>query len=86
MFKALLFGTLLLSGFWTLFASRASSPDYKALFWNILPFAAVHTALAVYFIKRAQFWGKCCLVVYCYLALLSFLELTLRVWFHFRLF
>lgn len=86
MSKALLYGLLLLSGFWTLFASRASSPDYKALFWQILPFAAVHAALAVYLIKHAQFWSKCCLVVFSYLALLSFLELTLRVWFHITLF
>lgn len=85
MSKALLYGLLLLSGFWTLFASRASSPDYKALFWNILPFALVHVALAVYFFMRVSVLGKACLTTFSSLALLSFLDLTSRVWLHFGL-
>lgn len=85
MFKALLFGTLLLSGFWTLFASRASSPDYKALFWNILPFAVVHATLAAFLFYRVNKWRRACLTTFCSLALVSFLDLTTRVWLHFGL-
>jgi len=80
--KSLAFGILLFSGFWTLFASHASSPDYRALFWSVLPFAVVHVALAVFFFKHASAWGKGCLAAYCCLALLSFLDLTTRDWFH----
>jgi hypothetical protein len=84
--KSLAFAILLFSGLATLFVSHASSPDYRALFWAVLPFAALHSALTVYFSTRAPLWGKCCLAVFSSLALLSFLELTLRVWFHVRLF
>jgi|GEM_PF-1242026 len=80
--KSLAFGILLFSGFWTLFASHASSPDYRALFWGLLPFALVHVALAVFFFMHASVWGKGCLGVCSSLALLSFLDLTTRVWFH----
>ena len=80
--NSLAFGILLVSGFWTLFASHASSLDSRALFWSVLPFAVVHVALTVFFFMRAPVWGKCCLAAYCCLALFSFLDLTVWVWFH----
>jgi len=83
--KSLAFGILHFSGFWTLFASHASSPDYRALFWGLLPFAVVHAALAAYFFIHASVWGKGCLLLCSSLALLSFLDLTMRVWLHFAL-
>ena len=83
--KSLAFGILLFSGCWTLFASYASSPDYRALFWSLLPFAVVHVALAVYFFLHASVWGKGGLAVFSSLALFSFLDLTMRVWLHFGL-
>ena len=83
--NSLAFGILLVSGFWTLFASHASSPDYRALFWSVLPFAVVHVALTVFFFIHTSVWGKACLVVFSSLALLSFLDLTMRVWLHFGL-
>ena len=84
--KSLAFGILLFSGLVVLLVSHASSPDYRALFWNVLSFAVVHVALAVYFFTQAPVWGKCCLAAFSSLALLSFLDLTLRVWFHVRIF
>ncbi len=83
--KSLAFGLLLVSGFWTLFASHASSPDYRALFWSVLPFALVHVALAVFFFMHASAWEKGCLVVFSSLALLSFIDLTMRISLHFSL-
>ena len=83
--KSLAFGILLFSGSVILFMSHASTPDYRALFWSLLPFAAVHVALAVFFFMHASVWGKGCLAACCFLALLSFLDLTTRVWLHFGL-
>jgi hypothetical protein len=46
------------SGLLTAFLSQASSSDYRALFWNLLPFAAVHfVAVAVYFL-RVHRWHR----------------------------
>jgi hypothetical protein len=84
--KSLAFGILLFSGLAILFVSHASSPDYRAMFWSLLPFAVIHSALAVYFFTHASVWGKSCLAVFSWLALFSFLEMTLRVWPHIRIF
>lgn len=83
--KSLAFGILLFSGLVVLFVSHASSPDYRALFWSVLPFAVVHVALAVRFFLHASAWGKASLAVLSSLALLSFLDLSMRVWLHFGL-
>lgn len=81
--KSLAFGILLFSGLVILFMSHASTPDYRALFWSLLPFALVHVALAAFFFMHASAWGKGGLVVCSSLALLSFLDLTMRIWLHF---
>ncbi len=83
--QPLAFGILLFSWFATGFMSHASSPDYRALFWSVLPIAVVHVVLAVYFFMHAPVWGKGCLAVFSSLALLSFLDLTTRVWLSFSL-
>ncbi|WP_395749294.1 hypothetical protein [Prosthecobacter sp.] len=79
------FGLLSLSWFVTLFLPQVSSPNYRSLFFGILPFAVLHLTLAIFIFMRAPVWGKGCIAVLSSLALLSFLDLTMRVWLHFGL-
>jgi hypothetical protein len=83
--KNLAFVILLFSGLVILFMSLASTPDYRALFWSVLPFALVHMALAVFFFMHASAWEKGFLVVFSSLALISFIDLTMRISLHFSL-
>lgn len=83
--KSLAFAVLLFSGSVILILSHASTPDYRALFWSLLPFALVHVALALFFFMHASAWEKGCLLVFSSLALLSFIDLTMRISLHFSL-
>lgn len=84
-FKSLAFGLLVFSGLVILSVSQASSPNYVMLFWSMLPFALFHAPLAVFTFMHAPVWGKGCIAVLSSLALLSFLDLTMRVWLRFGL-
>jgi hypothetical protein len=84
--KLLASGILLLSWFVTLFMSQVSSPNYRALFWWVLPFAVTHLALVVCFFTRTRGWKQWLLACFSALSLLSFVEMSSRVWFHVRLF
>lgn len=82
MLKFVAYGVLHLSWFWTLCMSQVSSPDYRGLFWGVLPVAALHTAAAAFLFTRANKGQRACLAAFSSLALLSFLDLTTRVWLH----
>jgi hypothetical protein len=43
---------IFLSGVCTAFVCQASSPDYRALFWFILPVALFHLALVVVYFGK----------------------------------
>jgi len=60
-------------------ASQASSPNYKALFWSVAPFAMVHfSASGVYFLMVSG-WRRWVAVTIGALAGCSFAEFALRV-------
>ena len=83
--KSLAFAVLLISGSVILILSLASTPDSRALFWSLLPFALLHLALAAFFFMHASAWEKGFLVVFSSLALISFIDLTMRISLHFSL-
>jgi hypothetical protein len=84
--KHLAFGILFFCWLVTLFMSQASSTDYRVLFWSVLPFATTHLALVVLIFVQNHDWKRWLLACFSAPALLSFLEMTCRVWFHVRLF
>ena len=75
-----LVGVLLFCWIVTVFTSRAPSPDYRVLFWCVLPIAMLYLALVVLLYKHAPIWGRWSLVVLSSLAFQSFLELALAAW------
>ncbi|WP_294385753.1 hypothetical protein [Prosthecobacter sp.] len=81
----LFFGILLFCWFVTLFMSQASSPNYQTLFWRVMPFAAAHIALVIYFIVRTSGIKPWLLAFFSAPAVISFLDMTCRVWLHVRL-
>lgn len=67
-----------LLGIYTAFASQASSPDYRRLFWSILPVALGHFALAFgYFVRIWTRWVCLCFAI---VVIVFFGEMMLRVW------
>lgn len=69
-----------LSGLFTAFVSQASSPDYRHLFWSILPFAVFHFVLAGVYFSRARHWTRWGALGLAIIALVFFGEMILRVW------
>jgi hypothetical protein len=79
-FRALWFLALGLTGVLTAFYAQASSSNYQQLFWTIMPFAAVHCVMtAVYFVQIRD-WSRWCAFAIGVIALISFGEMTFRVW------
>lgn len=70
---------VVLSGLFTAFLSRASSPDYHRLFWNILPYAGVHVVSAGIYLLAVRHWTRWAVLVLTVVALASFGELAVRV-------
>ena len=70
-FRNLAFGILLFCWFVTLCMSQVSSPDYRAVFWGVLPFAVTHLALVVYFLTQTRGWKQWLLACFSALALLG---------------
>ena len=68
------------TGLLTAFMSQASSPDYRRLFWSILPFALFHLCLVVGYFIRVRRWHRWLALGIGLLAGLAFAEMTLRVW------
>ena len=67
------------SGLLTAFMSQASSPDYKALFWSLVPLAAIHfAAVAIYFF-RIHSWHRWLALAIGLLAAFAVTEMALRV-------
>jgi len=71
---------VLLSGAYTAFVSQASSPDYRRLFWNILPIALIHFALVIVYFLRVRHWTRWAALSVAIVALGFLSEMTLRVW------
>ena len=68
------------TGLLTAFMSQASSPDYRALFWKILPFALFHFGLVIGYFTRVHRWHRWLAIGFGALAALGFAEMALRVW------
>jgi hypothetical protein len=62
------------------YSSQASSPDYRALWWMILPDAIAHTVAAVCYFVWVLNWSRWLVAVVAGIAMLSYLEFTLRTW------
>lgn len=86
LFRRLAWGILVFTWFVTLFMSQASSPNYQALFWGLVPFATTHFTLTVYFFTRTHGCKRWLLVCFTTPALLSFFEMFSRAWLHVRMF
>jgi len=71
---------VVLLGFYTAFSSQASSPDYRRLFWSILPVALVHFALAFGYFFRVHHWTRWISLGAAVVAIRFYGEMTLRVW------
>ena len=69
-----------LSGLLTAFVSQASSPDYRRLFWSVLPVAVFHFALALVYFLRVRHWTRWGALGLAIVALGFLGEMTLRVW------
>ena len=70
---------VLLMGVLAVFLSQASSPDYHKLWWMVVPYAIVFLAAAFgyfFFVPNRTRWLVALIGV---VAMLSFLELTSRV-------
>lgn len=67
-------------GLFTAFISQASSPNYRRLFWSILPYALVQTTLALGYFFRVRHWTRwlCLCVVIVVVAFYG--EMACRVW------
>ena len=78
--RALGFFAVVLTGAIVAFYSQAASPDYRGLWWMMLPYAAIHVvALTVYFV-RVPYLSRWMAVIVGAVAMQSFAELSLRVW------
>ena len=74
------FVLVFLSGLLTAFVSQASSPDYRRLFWSVLPVAVFHFALALVYFLRVRHWTRWGALGLAIVALGFVGEMTLRVW------
>jgi hypothetical protein len=78
--RGLGFFAVVLTGWIVAFYSQASSPDYRALWWTMLFYAAIHlVALNLYFV-RVPYFSRWLAVLVGVVAIQSFAELSLRVW------
>jgi hypothetical protein len=71
---------VMLSGFLIAFLSQASSPDYRRIFWMILPIALVHLALSFGYSFRVRHWTRWLILCVAIIAMASYGEMTVRVW------
>jgi len=69
-----------LLGFYTAFISQASSPDYRRLFWSILPLALVHFTLALGYFFCVRHWTRWVSLCVAIVVVAFYGEMTLRVW------
>ncbi len=69
-----------LFGLYTAFFSQASSPDYRRLFWSILPVALVHFTLALGYFFRMRHWTRWISLCVAIVVMAFYGEMTLRVW------
>ena len=67
-------------GLYTALISQASSPDYRRLFWSILPVAIVHFTLAFGYFFRVRHWTRWIGLGIAIVAMAAFGEMILRVW------
>jgi hypothetical protein len=78
--RVALFVLALLSGFYTAFISQASSPDYRWLFWSILPLAGFHFALVTVYCLQVRHWTRWIALSIAIITLAFLSEMILRVW------
>ena len=71
---------ILLSGIFTVFVSQASSPDYRRLFWSILPVALFHFTVAALYFLRVPYWTRWAALGSAIVALGFLAEMISRVW------
>jgi hypothetical protein len=79
--RAVAFLLVLLSGLCAIFYSQASSPNYRMLFRGLLPIALFHFVASTIYFVRVRHWTRWAAFVLEIFAILSFSELSLRVWF-----
>ena len=78
--RGLAFLAVVLSGAIVAFYSQASSPDYRTLWWTMLPYAAVHVVAITFYFVRVPYLSRWVAVLVGVVAIQSFAELSLRVW------
>jgi hypothetical protein len=74
------FFAVVLTGAIVAFYSQAASPDYRALWWMMLPYAVVHVAVLTAYVARVPRISRWLAVLIGAVAIHSFAELSLRVW------
>ncbi|MHA3770330.1 hypothetical protein ACXR0O_02200 [Verrucomicrobiota bacterium sgz303538] len=68
------------SGIFTIFLTQASSPDYRKLFWNVVPFAVFHLLAAGIYFLLVHHWYRWIAFVVAAAVSLFLGEMVLRVW------
>jgi hypothetical protein len=69
---------VLLSGAFIALSSSAASPDYRSLWWAILPAALLHVYMALRYASVVHGWTRWFAILFAILALSSFVELWSR--------
>lgn len=70
----------MLLGIYTALISQASSPDYRRLFWSILPVALIHFTLAFGYFFRVRHWTRWISLCIAIVVVAFYGEMALRVW------
>jgi hypothetical protein len=78
--RGLGFFAVVLTGAFVTFYSQASSPNYRNLWWLVFPFIVVHVVMLTLFIVRVPHFSRWLAALIGGVAVLSFVELSLRVW------
>jgi|GEM_PF-2691034 len=74
-----LFTVAAITGLMVAFLSQASSPNYRNLFWSLLPFAFIHLATIAVYLRFVRHWTRWILCVVAGIAVFGTLELAVRV-------
>jgi hypothetical protein len=78
--RGLGFFTVALTGAIVAFYSQAASPDYRGLWWMMLPYAVAHVAALAVYVARVPRLSRWLAVLIGAVAIQSFADLSLRVW------
>jgi hypothetical protein len=78
--QAALFILLFLTGSFTFLSAHVSSPDYRGLFWSVLPLAIIHLIATVSYMLWVPNWTRWLTAAFAIFSLGSYLMFAVRIW------